>query len=133
MFVLAHVTPSCYIKYERITSVCAAKCVEKCVQLSVWKLWSFGDGSTGWVKAELGPLLGAAPGALAAEVLHPSSREAMFARGTRKDHPPPLPSGKKTAAAFLKGCCHHPRVDNNNSECKCKLGRGETLSARLHV
>lgn len=59
-------------------------------------------------------------------------REVMFDPGTTKDHPL-LPSGKKKKKKeFLKGCCHHPQVDNN-SESKCKLRCGEILSARLQA
>lgn len=36
-----------------------------------------------------------------------------------KRSPPPL--GLKKKKEFLKGCCHHPQVDNNHSESKCKL------------
>lgn len=66
-------------------------------------------------------------------VLQPFIREVMFDPGTTKDHPSSPRVKKKKKKEFLKGCCHHPEVDNDNSESKCKLRCGEILSARLQA
>lgn len=67
--------------------------------------------------------------ALATVVLYLLIRRQCLLKVPQKITPPP-PLRLRKKKEFLKGCCHHPHVDNS-SESKCKLRCGEILSTRF--